>query len=229
MRRGSIEVVSFDFDGTLVNTSTAMEEATTILIRNISLISGINYSQLYRSYTSISEELSKKGNYSRHVWIKETLKHFNVIVRNSEITRFVKEYWEYITENSSPYDEVMEVLAYLKKKGYAIAILTNTDGLYGVKMKRILKIFPKNLFDYIVIAGEDTSKPKPHVEAFYKLTREANVYPEKVIHVGDDYLADIVGCFKAGLKCVLVDREDKIRSFKNTVIIGDLKKLLKFL
>jgi len=44
------------------------------------------------------------------MWIKGALKHFKVTIKNSEITRFVKEYWDYIAENSSPYDEVMEVL-----------------------------------------------------------------------------------------------------------------------
>lgn len=52
----------------------------------------------------------EKGNYSKHMWIKGALKHFKVTIKNSEITRFVKEYWDYIAENSSPYDEVMEVL-----------------------------------------------------------------------------------------------------------------------
>jgi len=226
----SIEVISFDFDGTLANTAPAMEKAVTILIKNISSLTNISYKELYKYFIAISEDLSRKGNYSRHTWIRKTLEHFNVSIRDSEITKLVREYWKIIIENTRLYTDVMEILAWLKKKGYIIAILTNTDGSYGIKRKRIANAFPKNFFDTIVVAGDDTEKPKPHVEAFYMLTKTLNVEPEKIMHVGDDYLSDVVGGLRAGVIPVLISREDKLSSVaKNTIVIRSLRELLMYL
>ena len=225
-----IEAISFDYDGTLANTISAMKEATKMIIKNISSVTGISYNELHKQFTLISEHFSRKGNYNRHLWIKETLKHFNINMKDHEIVKLVREYWGFVAKNTRLYDEAMEVLVQLKRKGYMVAILTNTDGSYGIKRRRILKVFPKNFFDAIIVAGDDTEEPKPHVEAFYMLAKTLNVEPEKIMHVGDDYLTDIVGGLKAGVLPVLISRESKFpKVAKNIIAIRSLRELLMYL
>ncbi len=225
-----IEAVSFDYDGTLVDTSLAMKKAASILAKHISSLTNVDYNEFYKHFIKASESLSKIGNYSRYLWIVEALKPFNISVRSYEIVKLVKEYWNYVTENTHVFADTLEVIAWLRKRNYKIALLTNTDGSYGIKRKRIEKTFPKNLFDTIIVAGDDSEKPKPHIEAFYTLAKTLNVEPEKIVHVGDDYISDVMGSSRAGMLPVLINRENRSsKVYKNIIIISNLKELLKYL
>jgi putative hydrolase of the HAD superfamily len=74
---------------------------------------------------------------------------------------------------------------------------------------------------------------KPHRAIFEHALRQIDVPPERVIHVGDNYRADVVGARRLGITPILIDRrsEDPARvrtefDDPQLVVIGDLFELL---
>jgi len=48
---------------------------------------------------------------------------------------------------------------------------------------------------------------KPHREIFLRGLAAVDASPERAVHVGDDYWADVVGAREIGIRPVLVDRD----------------------
>ncbi len=201
-----VQAVSFDFDGTIANSVNAIRKANIIIAKILASILGIDEEPVVKYLERKAEKLSLKGKYNRALWIKETLSYFNRKIEETTISLLVRKYWTYVITRTTLYSDAEYTIATLKKKGYLVAILTNTDGTIGVKSKRISKLVSKDLFDAIVIAGEDTDNPKPHPEAFYYLAKKLGVKPSEIVYVGDDYLVDAIGSLRAGFSPALILR-----------------------
>jgi putative hydrolase of the HAD superfamily len=66
-------------------------------------------------------------------------------------------------------------------------------------------------------------KPDPRI--FEEALRISGVREERVVHVGNDPVADIRGAAAAGIDTVLVDREGDIEAPEASFVIPDLNGL----
>jgi 2-haloacid dehalogenase len=119
-----------------------------------------------------------------------------------------------------PFPEVPESLAELRRRGWKLAILSNTDrDLIGESMKRL-----GVPFDLAVVA-EDVRSYKPahgHWERFYELTTaDKNHY----VHVAQSHFHDVVPASELGLKSVWVNRLGEQGEPAPTREIEDLEPL----
>ncbi len=171
-----IQAVSFDFDGTIANSVNAIRKANIVIAKMLASILSMDEELVVKCLERKAKKLSLKGKYDRALWIRETLDYLNKKVKETTINLLVRKYWTYVISHTLLYSDTEYTIATLKKKGYLVAILTNTDGTIGVKRKRISKLISKDLFDAIVIAGEDTDNPKPHPEAVSDLTIHLNTF-----------------------------------------------------
>lgn len=95
-------------------------------------------------------------------------------------------------------EDINELLAYLKEKGFLLAIVT---GKAQRSLDISLDVLEMNgLFDAI-ITGDDVSIPKPHPEGVNKALEQLNVTSNDAIFVGDSD-ADITAGLDAGVYTV---------------------------
>ncbi len=121
----------------------------------------------------------------------------------------------------NPYPESAAVLRRLKALGLQLYVVSNWDILLAEVLEALGWM---RYFDGIVasaLLGAEKPDPRPFQEAL----RISGVRKERVVHVGNDPVADIRGAAAAGIETILVDREGDIQGPEATFVIPDLNGL----
>ena len=116
------------------------------------------------------------------------------------------EYWKVYAVNSPPFRDAEPTVRKLKRDGYKLGMVSDSDGTPGMKRTRIRQVRFHNLFEAIVVAGEDTPRVKPGHESFRLIARKLGVQPKSCIYVGDNPRTDIDGAKAVGMISVIVNR-----------------------
>lgn len=94
---------------------------------------------------------------------------------------------------------VSELLAKLRAQ-FAIGLLSNYPD--GIAIRRSMnKVRLTHYFDSVVVSG-DLGLVKPHPDTFAASLRELGAGPEEALFVGDNWLADVQGARRAGMRVV---------------------------
>lgn len=120
------------------------------------------------------------------------------------------------------YPDATETLDNLKQRGVKIGIITNALQTDLAKIMLKTKLNP-DYFD-VVVTVNTICRMKPEKEIFDHALRVLNVAPNEALFVGDTVEYDYEGARKAGLRALLIDREDKING--NIAKIRDLREIL---
>jgi putative hydrolase of the HAD superfamily len=100
------------------------------------------------------------------------------------------------------FPEVHEVLDTLRGAGVQLAVVSNfTDALITVCRTHELDEY----FDCLV-ASATVGAQKPDTYIFREALRRTGADPATTVHVGDNYIADVLGARAVGIEGVLVDR-----------------------
>lgn len=99
----------------------------------------------------------------------------------------------------------LEVVRYLKEKGYRLHICSN--GFHEIQYK---KMRASGLMDYFdsVILSEDAGINKPAKEYFDYALQTTGAKREQTLMIGDNYYVDIVGAHNASIDAMLFRRWD---------------------
>jgi len=116
------------------------------------------------------------------------------------------QYWNVYAANSPPFRDAEPTVRKLKRAGYKLGIVSDSDGTPGMKRKRIRGVPFHNLFEAIVVAGEDTPRVKPGHEPFSLIAKKLRVRPKASIYIGDNPRTDIDGAKAVGMISVIVNR-----------------------
>ncbi len=122
------------------------------------------------------------------------------------------------------YPEVKEVLHGLRAMGYRLGIISNWS--WNLRA-RCAQLGIADNFD-LILASAYAGVEKPHPAIFHLALESLQVAPERAIHVGDNYTADVLGARNAGLDAVLICR-DETPPADETAVIHDLRELLPLL
>ena len=125
---------------------------------------------------------------------------------------------------AKPFSETAAVLEKLKKEGYKLALVSNTDCFTTDEV--LDKYGLREYFDEIVLSYKvDMLKTNPDM---YKLVLEKlDLDKSEALVVGDSLETDINGAKEAGIKAVLVDRRDH-RDFSPKILnLSELDAFLK--
>ena len=115
-------------------------------------------------------------------------------------------YWKVYAANSPPFQDAEPTVRRLKRAGYKLGMVSDSDGTPGMKRKRIRQVPFHSLFEAIVVAGEDTPRVKPGHESFSLIARKLGVQPKSSIYIGDNPRTDIEGAKAVGMISVIVHR-----------------------
>jgi putative hydrolase of the HAD superfamily len=221
-RKSQVKAVLFDLGGTLVHTTEIPKVYRRILeahgikrsLQDISHAHRETEEHLdIRELTLLFEEYWIKWNLQilKRLGIKENMRVLAETISN--------QWWNY--SGIELYPDVKETLQQLKRRSLKIGIVTN--GLESDYRQILQKVGLLNSFD--VIVGIDTiGKMKPHRDIFLHTLNRLEVSPSEALFVGDELERDYKGARKAGLRPLLIDRDnvisgrvERIRSLKEIV------------
>ena len=119
------------------------------------------------------------------------------------------------------YPHVLETLALLHEQGYRLGIAS--DWVSG--LPRILHSLGLSRYlDWALVSGAiGFAKPS---QQFYRLVpQRAGVAPERIVHIGDSYYADVRGARAAGMDAILLDWRRRSWPKLDVPLIYDLAEL----
>lgn len=122
------------------------------------------------------------------------------------------------------YPDVVPVFERLRAEGFRLALVSNWDA-------RLAKLcFDMGLYRYLDAVLSSASvgliKPDPHI--YEAACERLAVPPDRCVHVGDHYYADILGARSAGIFPVMIDRFGFVDG-ADVPVINDLYGLLPIL
>jgi putative hydrolase of the HAD superfamily len=207
-----IRAVVFDLDNTLLRSTIGARRGLLVAAKLISdelKKKGQPYSEqsLFTRLQWIDREmLRRKFLYNRDVWWKTLLAELGFGNRFPWIHRVTLRYWDAYAANSPPFRDAESTLRRVKKMGFKIGLVSDSDGTPGMKRRRIRGVSIHNLFEAVVVAGEDTPRVKPGHESFRLIAERLRVQPESCVYVADNPRTDIAGARAVGMTTVLVRR-----------------------
>ncbi len=207
-----IRAIVFDLDNTLLRSTIGARRGLLVAAKMIS--TELNkkdgsYSEqdLFRRLQWIDREmLVRKFLYNRDVWWKTLLAELGFDSRFPWIHRVTLKYWDAYEANSPPFRDAKSTLQRVKKMGLKIGLVSDSDGTPGMKRRRIRGVPFHNMFEAVVVAGEDTPRVKPGHESFRLIAEKLQVPPESCMYVADNPRTDIAGAKAVGMITVLVKR-----------------------
>ena len=130
------------------------------------------------------------------------------------------------------FPDVMPAVEAMRAAGLRLGVISNF--VWG-GLELIHELELARHFEALVISAR-VGFQKPHRGIFDHALRAVSVDPERAVHVGDSYKADVLGARRAGIGAVLIDRTggDAARlreehSDPDLVVVRDLFELLDFL
>lgn len=221
----SHKAVLFDLGGTLVKTAEIPD-----IFRRILEIYGVKVTanQIQEAHKAVEnnvDALEGQLKMGKQFWDKSN----QTVVENIGIqqnSRFLGEriselWWDYA--DLALYPDVEETLTILKSKGIKIGIVTNG---FRYDYEQILeKLDLSDQFE-VVVGADACNCGKPDTGIFLYAVDKLGLEPREVVFVGNEYRYDYIGALRAGLKPLLIDREDKIS--ENVDVIKSLTDVLNY-
>jgi putative hydrolase of the HAD superfamily len=130
---------------------------------------------------------------------------FDRLGMSGDRERFIQQLWDNFGKTNlwQTYPEVEQVLAELKGRGYRLGVVSNWDSRL-LPICDSLGITGRMEF---VLASALVGVEKPDRRIFEMALQRMSLDPERAIHVGDDYEADVMGARGAGVAAVHLDRD----------------------
>jgi putative hydrolase of the HAD superfamily len=133
---------------------------------------------------------------------------------------------ELLPTRNTLFPYTVEILSYLKGKGYQLHLITN--GFESTQHKK-LKNAGIDHFFIEVITSEGSNSLKPHKEIFDYAFQKTKALPEHSIMIGDSIEVDIQGAINAGMDQVYVNHLNAVPNIQPTYTVYSLKELEKIL
>ena len=107
--------------------------------------------------------------------------------------------YENFARTAVRFDETMPMLLTLKKRGYAVGLITN--GNHALQYRKLQMLGLQYIFDEIIVSG-DVMVEKPDREIFQMMCEKLSLEPSQMVYVGDNPRNDIAGARGAGYHTV---------------------------
>jgi len=204
------ELIIFDMDGTLVNSS-------------ITIANAINYVRQQLGFEPMDPQYILERVNDHTINPAQVFYHTKTFERDHE-----RWFSEYYTKNHGKelvlYEGIKELLEALKHKGYKLAVATNAYRRSTIESLTHLGIYV--YFDAIA-CYDDVYKGKPYPDMLFKLLEELHVKKEDALFIGDGP-RDEQAAKRAGIDYIMVDWGFTEHDSDKRVVhsVEELKKIL---
>jgi putative hydrolase of the HAD superfamily len=227
--------VFFDLDHTLWDFDTNSRQTLADIYAEADLAAqGVpdfeSFHQTYNRHNAVFWDRFRKGFITREelrwkrMW--RTLLDFRIM--DEPLARRLSErYLEVLPSKPNLFPDTVEVLDYLRGRGYPMHLITN-----GFEKTQHAKLRHSGIAGYFthVVTSEAAGIMKPHAPIFEHAMRLADTKPHRCVMVGDTLDADILGADEAGMDTIYfnpaVPADGDIRP---TYVIGSLGELRRLL
>lgn len=104
------------------------------------------------------------------------------------------------------YPDVLPTLRQLHEQGYIIGVISDWSSSLPADILLPLGVGPYISF---MVVSTVQREAKPGFGLYREALSRAGVQPEEAVHIGDNYINDILGARAAGIRGVLLDREEQ--------------------
>ena len=249
------ELFIFDLDGTLFNTLGDLAPAVNYAMTQFGLkthsnddvrtfIGNGSMNLIRRAAAANYMDVAKVRNFDEVAAVLEREGYSEEKVK--EIHKVYSDYyWEHCTENTEPYEGVVELIKRIvqsagcdrdcaendrKRAGTkCAAMLTNKP---VAPAKKILEKFGlKNSFA-TYLCGDTTPERKPSPAGIFEILRQTGIAPEKAIMIGDD-TPDVLAAKNAGIDCITLfegfGKAENLLPLKPRYTAGHIKDFAEFI
>lgn len=107
------------------------------------------------------------------------------------------------------YPDALPAIQALHAAGYTLGVISD----WGTRLAHriLLPLGLGRYFDFMVVSAS-VRWAKPGLPLYTEALRRAGVAPHEAVHVGDNYVLDVLGARAAGITPILLDRADHARS-----------------
>jgi REG-2-like HAD superfamily hydrolase len=107
------------------------------------------------------------------------------------------------------YPDALPTIQALHAAGYTLGVISD----WGTRLAHriLLPLGLGRYFDFMVVSAS-VRWAKPGLPLYSEALRRAGCAPHEALHVGDNYVLDVLGARAAGITPVLLDRPDRARS-----------------
>lgn len=226
---GTIKAISFDMDGTLVHLPGRLPEDWLLHVyKRLGLqFDPEQVRQVYQEAERLWQETIRRElgvtRASFVAWNRLILEKLGVRQRLDELAQQVQSAWE--SQEDLLFPEVPTVLAQLQLRGLPMGITTHRfPGAIGNSLERhgIEKYFR------CIVHPQDgsTDQGKHAPKLWRQVISSLDLPAEQILHVGDDYQADLLGPRSQGLQALLIDRYGRFAHLPAESKIKNLSELL---
>jgi len=230
-----IKAVFFDFYHTLVTYEPPQEEleaealkelgvsvSPEVLRRPIVAADEFIYNEIARRQLSNRSQEEKMALYIKY---QETVLREAGIKYDQKLVLGLLGKMQQTKMNLALFDDVAPALTDLKSRGIILGIISNMEQDMTETLTRLG--LPSWL--EIVVTSQDAGFNKPRPEIFQEALRQASVPPLEAIYIGDQYQVDVIGANGAGMKGILIDRNDYYRDITDCLKISSLGEVVDYL
>jgi putative hydrolase of the HAD superfamily len=224
-----IRAIVFDLDRTLIKSQRgsdkALLEVADFFLKRYGNI--VSRGKINRTLRPLAKSLESQGLYNRDEWWIKLSRRLGLSDLSwNHARKITLLYWRTYVAASIPYQDAGYTLKTLRKRRYRLALVTDTDGTPGMKRKRVRTLPFFDLFETVVVAGEDTLKIKPSKAPFILVAKRLRLPPRRCIYVGDNPKVDVRGAEAVGMRTILVKRR-RMKGDRPSVVIESLRQLLR--
>ena len=195
-----IIAIIFDFGQTLVDSAegfrVAEKRAETKIFKDLGLGSWLEFMAEYRRLRS---EFHAMSNFSRKALWGAVYRHYQREPNAALISGEEDNYWQTVSSSTRLFPETQVVIEQIALR-YRLALITNTQGQQSSVGHRF-RMFPdlENLFEVVIVAGENGVPPKPDPMPFLTCLERLGIDPANAIYIGDDWRIDVCGAQAVGM------------------------------
>ena len=161
--------------------------------------------QVQAKANEINQELGRFDPEKRHLFqieIPNTMftpylyesQGIEIALSNSEIDTV---FWN-AAAPGAPTEGIKDFLEYLKNKGIRTGVISNISYAPSVVAERINRLLPENTFEFMITSSNFMFR-KPNKRIFDLVLEKAELQPDEVWYIGDQYECDVKGSLHAGL------------------------------
>lgn len=195
--------IGFDLDHTLAIDNRLERVALLRLLETVLLRGGRTLGTLADEIEAIDDLLARQraGEFSIDEAVSQFVVAHGLEPEETFVAAFRERAVEMVDEFVVPLPGVPATIAELRRRGIAVAVLTN--GWNPLQRRKARQAG----FSGLVLVSSEIGERKPQPAAFERLIAELKSEPQHTIYVGDDPHSDVAGAQRAGMQTIWLNWE----------------------